>query len=948
MNNNYGMRVLLTLFMMVAPVMMWSQEMNKKFSLTTQIFLDELQQQKEQPANSRHRAPARRLPDGNPLPEPEQLVASPDTIGGVVYISCVVHLNDVNDLSAVQALGVKVQSTFNGFITASVPVEQLNALADVENVTKIKVAQLMRPSTDVARQVTNVDDLLTLSASAVTQGISSMYDGSGVVLGIIDTGIDFQHIAFKDKYGNSRIKRAYVYDGTGEGAEYTSIEDLSTDDNTSDHGTHTASTAGGSSVIVNKIANDNFQITVTDDHANATYGGMAPGADLYLAGVKNLIDTELMNALQKMVVYADAVGKPLVVSNSWGSLWGPRDGTGDIATVVSQYFGDAHPNHIILFSSANNAGHGNASEGGGFFVKKNDASNVNPLGTILRTRGYGGNYYQGLLSVACSDKPMSCKLLILDNMTGECKASFVCAENANFSDGISYPPEGETTTTYYTGSLVIRNEQIYKDQYQIYLYSRDGLIQSGEADAYTLAVQVYPAEGSGNVNMWAGDNSYFTSHLTTAGDYEWTSGTDDMSVNNEATIPDAISVGAYVSRSSWCNYENNPYYYTISNSDGDIAIFSSYATAELSPTGEAYPWITGPGQLVVAGVNHFHTTEIDASSYFGDAKKAFLVVNNASNPYAGMQGTSMSCPVVAGIVAQWLQAAQEAHKSLTVNDVKDIMRRTAINDEFTTTGANATHFGQGKIDALAGIQYITDNGLSLADNAYNDTKINCNAGTTTKVMLYGRTLYKDGKWNTLCLPFDLTLSGSVLDGADVRTLSSASFSNGTLTLNFTAEGAVTQLTAGTPYIIKWAGDGTNNLVNPLFTNVTVSDDNNDFTNGNVTFCGNYSPVPFTGGDKSVLFMGGGNQLFYPAEGSNITMNAFRAYFQLADGNGSSIKELVLNFDDCDDADGLSEYSEYSEYSENSEAWYDLGGRKLSGKPTQRGLYIHGGKTVVIK
>ena len=944
------MRVLVLLVMIAAPFkMVWSQEMNRKFSLTTQIFLDE-QQQKKQLAEGRHRAPARRSPDGNPLPEPDQLVASPDTIGGVVYISCIVHLNDVNDLSAVQALGVRVQSTFKEFITANVPVEQLNALADIDNVTMISVAQLMRPSTDVARRVTNAHDLLTQSASAAAQGVSNKYDGTGVVLGIIDTGIDFQHIAFKDKDGNSRIKRAYVYDGTTEtGAEYTSIEGLTTDDTTQDHGTHTASTAGGSSVIVNRIDADNYEISVTDNHASATYGGMAPGADLYLAGVKGLKDSELMNALQKMVEYAHAENKPLVVSNSWGSDWGPRDGTGELASVVSQYFGGAHPNRIILFSSANNAGRGTDEEGGGFFVKKTDASTNNPLGTILRTRGYGGNYYQGFISLAYSDKPLMCRLCILDNKTGECKAAASISSTVTFSDGIGYT-EGETTTTFYTGKLNIRVSNTAP--YYVYVSAGSGLTTT-EEDAYTLAIQVYPADENetGKVNMWAGGDTYFTSHLTTPG-YEWTSGTDDMSVSDEATIPDAISVGAYVSRSSWYNYENNGLYsYTVSNREGDIARFSSYATAEMSPTGKAYPWISGPGQLLVAGVNHYHTKEVDNSSYFGDGKKAFLVVNNANNPYAGMQGTSMSCPAVAGIVAQWLQAAQSVGKDLTVNDVKDIMRRTAINDAFTTTGANATHFGQGKIDALAGIQYITGNGISLADNAYNDTKINRNAGTTTKVMLYGRTLWKDGGWNTLCLPFSMTaeqIAASGLAGADIRALSSASFdnSNGELTLNFTpeapAEGAVTEIVAGTPYIIKWASS--ENLVNPSFTNVTISSASNDFNSGNVSFIANYDPVPLTAGDRSILFMGGSNTLYYP--GNNVNMGAFRAHFKL-NSNGSQVKQFVLNFDG-DSADGLSEYSEYSEYSENSEGWYDLSGRKMENSKLPSGIYIHNGKKVVIK
>lgn len=67
--------------------------------------------------------------------------------------------------------------------------------------------------------------------------------------------------------------------------------------------------------------------------------------------------------------------------------------------------------------------------------------------------------------------------------------------------------------------------------------------------------------------------------------------------------------------------------------------------------------------------------------------------------------------------------------------------------------------------------------------------------------LYGRTLYKDNSWNTLCVPFNKTIEGSVLDGCEARTLSSATLDNGTLTLTFS--NPVDELLAGVPYIVKW-------------------------------------------------------------------------------------------------------------------------------------------------
>ena len=691
-------RALTTLLLVIAP-MMWAQETNPKFSLTTRMFLSEQQEQSEQPAN----APQR--PTGMRHKQHQSLIARPDTIGNTVYIACFIHLADPTNLSELEAIGVQILSTFPNldFVTARVPVTQLDALAAIDNVTKIKVARQMQPTTDVARQLTNVDDLLTLSQDATNLGITTKYDGTGVILGIVDVGIDFQHIAFKDKDGNSRIKRAYVYSGNGNGQEYTTtaaISNLTTDTDDEDHGTHTASTAGGSSVIVNKINDNNFTVTVTDDHANATYGGMAPAAELYLAGIQDLNDAELANSFQKIAEYADEQNKPLILSNSWGAGWTSRNGISDLSELIAQHFGDAHPNHIILFASSNDAGR-SGTETGGLFVRKTDATEAEPLATIIHTLADRGDEYENYLFHAWTNtntRP-NCKMYVINNNTGAVVASWTCTANKTTSfNGLD---------NYYDGTLKVLIEQ-EGDKYHVTAITGNyGLsIVDHNYGAYSLAIEVYPESGSDEIRMWGGAASYFTSAGLTTPGHAWMDGTDDMSVSDEATIPEVISIGAYVSREQHTDSRGLSHT-NFGGTLGDIAYYSCYSTPELAPFGEALPCITAPGSVVIAAVNHFHTTDVDIYSYFNNLPN--LVVNNASNPYGAMQGTSMATPVAAGIVAQWLQAANSLGKTLSTTEVKTIMAETAIKDSYCTTGPNASHFGNGKINALAGIHYILEN-----------------------------------------------------------------------------------------------------------------------------------------------------------------------------------------------------------------------------------------------
>ena len=246
-----------------------------------------------------------------------------------------------------------------------------------------------------------------------------------------------------------------------------------------------------------------------------------------------------------------------------------------------------------------------------------------------------------------------------------------------------------------------------------------------------------------------------------------------------------------------------------------------------------------------------------------------------------------------------------------------------------------------------------ENLMELADrNEDNSSIIAGNNRQTRNVVLKDRTLYKDGSWNTLCLPFavDLNATDCPLFGATARTVTAASISGSTLNLTFGDGDAVNTLVAGTPYIIKWDGDGTSNIENPVFEGVTIDATNRNYDNGatgdtRVRFCGTYKSTAFDAEDKSILLMGAENTLFYPITGSGI--GAQRAYFKIGDELlAPSLTAFNIDFGEGDNATGIISIT--SEARSNADGWYSLDGHKLAGKPTVSGIYINNGKKVVIK
>ena len=246
--------------------------------------------------------------------------------------------------------------------------------------------------------------------------------------------------------------------------------------------------------------------------------------------------------------------------------------------------------------------------------------------------------------------------------------------------------------------------------------------------------------------------------------------------------------------------------------------------------------------------------------------------------------------------------------------------------------------------------------VQLKDNASNESVLASNEGNLVHVLtLQDRTFYHDGYWNTLCLPFSLSAkqlaeADCPLYRATLKKLASAEFSEGTLTLNFDD---VTAVEPGMPYLVKWNDES--EVSNPTFTDVFIASwQQTTGIGSDATFYGYYSPITLEAGDRTRLYLGSNNTLYYPSDA--MTVGSCRGIFQLhgitagdlesGEVNNAPLR-IVLNLDDANgDATAISAVSNDPVVASPS-GWFTLDGRRLADKPTLRGIYLHNGKKIII-
>ncbi len=357
--------------------------------------------------------------------------------------------------------------------------------------------------------------------------------------------------------------------------------------------------------------------------------------------------------------------------------------------------------------------------------------------------------------------------------------------------------------------------------------------------------------------------------------------------------------------------------------------------------------------------------------------------------YGGIAGDNNSGTLRRNIVigAVVPAATNSAHGAICGRNNNGILQSNYYHACTVADVENATNAGCGKIDnSTADVTTMTDPNntevtytdcavSSLRDGANNSTALGLLAQIATAgpngtpldlgwsagkypMQLADRTLYKDGAWNTLCLPFaiaNIEAEGCPLNGATVLELNDASISGTTLTLNFKT--VTKAIAAGVPYIVKWETTG-DNITSPVFQGVTIDATDNSYDNKaggdtNVRFIGTYDQKTIANEDKSILFLGAANTLYYPSGKGSVNIGACRAYFKIGDGNALARQLTAFNFgfDDEGETTGIIEAEANSSLftlHSSLPGWFSLDGRRLNGKPTKKGLYIVNGRKVVMK
>ncbi|AKU94507.1 Ser-type protease [Labilithrix luteola] len=544
-------------------------------------------------------------------------------------------------------------------------------------------------------------------------------DGKGVMVGVADTGLDVTHPDMIDENGHSRV--AWMLDLslqplrvhadlekkfgiTDDGGNVTAGAVLSgdmIDELLADiaSGKCDEKTSGKKCAPSDEIGHGTHVAGIAASRgADGRYVGMAPAADIVFVRVTRskgdgIENDDLVRAVQFMFDRADAEKRPMVVNLSLGSDFGPHDGTFMWEQTIASYVGPDHPGHAIVAAAGNS-------------------------GSIVETPIHQ--------SVRVTDgATMRVPVQTFGADSGSVQIWVTLREGADLKIGLD-GPDGTWIDPVAIGHQNGKNTNDYNAGV---IYGTDlpsSPIPSGSRGGVVVWTGKWPTgkyyvtlEGTGMAELYL--QGLGDAGMGSDREASFANGVREGTINLPATHPSIIGVGCTVNRPRWTSIagadvglnvpvldlagglptSSSPR--TRELTDGEVCWFSS---AGPTATGVPKPEIAAPGALVVSAMSRsalpgtpgsVFTNPSCPTTRTGKADERCLQID-VNHGIA--VGTSMSSPVVAGVVALLLQ------KDPTLNQEQILALLQAGAHRFRGMSPFSDQSSPGEVDALGALDAL--------------------------------------------------------------------------------------------------------------------------------------------------------------------------------------------------------------------------------------------------
>lgn len=556
------------------------------------------------------------------------------------------------------------------------PISKLDQLASTATITRIESNDLkLQPLND---QMVRLNHVLEVhNGFQLPQG----YDGEGVIMGIIDEGIDWTHPDFRDQFGRTRIK--YLWDQAiintdpntqpqpyGYGKQYVGSQiDTSTQhrDSPFSHGSHVAGIATGNGMALNN------------------YTGVAPKSDMIVVKMDlNRSDNEFLTSLVDAVKYifdrASELNQPVVINISLGTYFGSHDAKDIQAQAIENLITDSISRVVVC--AAGNLGNApihlgyqvtpdtsftwlQQSSSSIYFQAWGDSGNFENIRFGLGLQRKKGNSFSTVLQMPFISSTSSVGTIVSDTLfSGPNRVGIVHRLMQNWG--------GRYSLEY----LIISDS--------------NRVITANDTSTYYWKVMT---TGNGQVDAWSFDmvfdNLPDASILPSIQFYKRPDLTQNI-VSSFSCSDKVITVGSYTNR----NYYTNANFAVTRDTNlvvGKLSVFSSRGPTR---DGRIKPDLNATGEWVLScGTQN----ELNILAAVEPEKVA------AGRKHKRSSGTSMSSPVVAGVAALYLQKNPAADWL----EVKNALLNCTDKDGFTGTNLPDNLWGYGKLNAYAAIKGCT-------------------------------------------------------------------------------------------------------------------------------------------------------------------------------------------------------------------------------------------------